>query len=291
MNFTEKKIISKQLKNISYDEAIIDFHKLKNYKYKNTKSLVGTKCVDFFTFTDRLNTLSKKNINFYEFYKNINEFKQQNKYIQNFFKYYELKERKGKNNTSIIYDCFRLYYGSIGSFFPSVAVRIYNLYNPTTILDPFSGWGGRLIGAMSQNINYIGYDTNTDLHPAYDNIINTLSQFTENKTYNIIIKPAETADFSKLYYDMVFTSPPYYNIELYTGTNRKDKTDWNELYKTVFKNTYDNLQTGGHFILSINIEMYDKVCVPLLGEATEIIKYVKSRNGKYTEFIYVWKKL
>lgn len=289
-NYTEKKSIAKSIKNISYEDAIDDFLKLQKYEYKNTKALVGNKCVDYFTFTERLDTLSNKGINFYDFLKNIDDYKEK-EYVSRY-----LTKNKRTTEIDTIYGCFRIYFGSIGSFFPSVAVRIYKLYNPTTILDPFVGWGGRLVAALSQGISYIGYDTNADLYPQYKNIITTLLPITENKNINvnITIKPAETVDYSTLTYDMVFTSPPYYNIELYTGTDKKNKTEWNELYNKVFRETYNNLQPGGTFVLSINNKMYNDICLPLFGEATTVIPYVIQQKMKgtkpYTESIYVWIK-
>ena len=40
-------------------------------------------------------------------------------------------------------------------------------------------------------------------------------------------------------------------------------------------------------------EIYEKICIPLLGNAHELIPLVKvkrSQNEKYKEYIYVWKK-
>jgi DNA modification methylase len=107
-------------------------------------------------------------------------------------------------------------------------------------------------------------------------------------------------------YDMVFTSPPYYNKEIYGSKDAPYKTndEWDEqFYKPIFRATWDNLKKGGHYCLNIPQCIYEKICVPLLGEANELIelkKYARilpkrdtkqfNVGQKYKEFIYIWKK-
>jgi hypothetical protein len=49
------------------------------------------------------------------------------------------------------------------------------------------------------------------------------------------------------------------------------------------------LKPGGHFCLNINKEIYDDVCIHLLGPATTIMPFKKSkRQNEYSECIYIW---
>lgn len=296
--FTQKRIISHKIKSITHDEAINDFKKLQNLNGDFTEGLrprTGNKTVDYFSFYERLNTKSKRDVSFYDiWYNRTAPIIAEQKYIKNYFK---SNEERFSNMTEELkwYNMYSLYFGSVGLFLPSYTVKIIQKYKPKIILDPFSGWGSRLIGAMSQNTNYIGYDTNTELYPVYKNIIQELIQYTENKTqnYKITIKPAETVDYSILRYDMVFTSPPYYNLELYTNTTRKTKDEWNSIYRTVFYNSYKHLQRGGYFVINCNQNIYEGILIPLIErEADERILFLKSRQtvGDYSEYIYVWKK-
>jgi hypothetical protein len=41
----------------------------------------------------------------------------------------------------------------------------------THIVDPFSGWAGRLIGALACGVSYTGHDTNIDLYESYKQIV------------------------------------------------------------------------------------------------------------------------
>ena len=95
-------------------------------------------------------------------------------------------------------------------------------------------------------------------------------------------------------YDMVFTSPPYYFLEKYPNNHAyKSKATMNEeFYIPLFKKTYASLQPNGWFVLNVNKEIYEAVCVPLLGDALEIIPLKKSkRQNEYGENIYVWRQI
>ena len=51
------------------------------------------------------------------------------------------------------------------------------------------------------------------------------------------------------------------------------------------------LQNGGHYIINVCKEVYDRVLKDLLGEAQEIFPLKKSkRQNDYTEMVYVWRK-
>ena len=82
-------------------------------------------------------------------------------------------------------------------------------------------------------------------------------------------------------------------IEKYPNSvNYDSKKDMDEkFYKPLFMNTYNGLQNGGHYIINVCKEVYDKVLKELLGEAHESFPLNKSkRQNDYTEMVYVWKK-
>ena len=100
-------------------------------------------------------------------------------------------------------------------------------------------------------------------------------------------------DYSKVFYDMVFTSLPYYNIEIYGNNKQYDnKKEWNEqFYKPLIERTYKYLQDGGVYALNVPEEIYNNVCILVLGECSEKIElYKRKRNNNYHEWIYVWRK-
>lgn len=192
------------------------------------------------------------------------------------------------------YRAFELYSGSINAFKPVVAKKLYKQFNPKTVLDPSAGWGGRCLGAMACNINYIGFDTNTNLKEAYD----ALSIYPSKSKVEMHFMDSSLVDYSRFEYDMVFTSPPYYKKELYEEMPYyKTKKEFNESYLyPMVMNSYSHLANGGIYALNIPIELYE-VVFEILGESDikiplDISKRSNTKRfgSEYKEYIYVWKK-
>jgi DNA modification methylase len=173
----------------------------------------------------------------------------------------------------------------------------YCRYKPNSVLDFTMGWGGRLIGASALNIpNYIGIDMNTNLIKPYEEMVKMIKPYTSTKI-KLMFKNALNVDYNKLDYDMVFTSPPYYNIEKYSHMQDiKTKEEWNKtFYEPIINKTWNGLKKGGHYCLNIPIEVYDNVCIKILGEADKKIPIIKAKRKKgggenYKEYTYIWKK-
>ena len=299
----EKETISNSIKPISLKNATEDFNKLKLLSDNFVKDpfnisprcRIGNNIVDYFTFTERLNTKGKYDINFFEFIANIDEFKKK-KFIANMLKYYEdvKNKNKTKNNYIVLKEVYNICISAINIFRPLVAMEIYTKYKPTCVLDFTCGWGGRLVGACALNIpNYIGIDINTNLLNPYLEMKSFFNNISET-IVDIFFENAAKFDYSKITYDMVLTSPPYYFLEKYsnneTYNNSKNEMK-NNFYIPVISNTYKYLQSGGHYCLNINKEIYEDICYKLLGEANDIIPLKKSkRQNNYEEYIYVWYK-
>ena len=82
-NGGQKAIITKKIKNIDEEEAIKDYENLKkvNLKLVTNETRIGNKFVDHFTFSERLETVSKKGMTYFDFIKDTDYHKK--KYIQN----------------------------------------------------------------------------------------------------------------------------------------------------------------------------------------------------------------
>jgi hypothetical protein len=305
--YDKKNKYLKDIKNITEDEALEDLENLKKkdpLDINNQKGIVGNKFLDYFFFEKRIKTRKKTHPTFPEFLEKIKmgEISEREKiWILNFFKSYKNKigEKKSSNEIlKILYRYFNLYHGSISSFKPIIAEIIYKKFNPKSILDFSAGWGGRFLGAYILDIPYIGFDTNKELKEPYENMTKILN----SKKQKIIFKDSSKIDFSKYNYDMVFTSPPYYNLERYENMPiYKDKQEFNEkfLYPVII-NSYKHMKKG-HYILNIPKNMYEDIINNnILKKADEIIPlHISNRNIKkkelsesdYSENIYVWKKI
>jgi len=284
--------IHKQIKNIALCDVEQDYEDLKQMAdslKKGTAKVtdrcrIGNNIVDYFTFEERLRTRGKYDINFYEFVERIE------------LTYYEnvKNKNKTKNRAVVLKEVYNICISAINIFRPLVAMEIYVKYNPTCVLDPCAGWGGRGIGAAVLNVpKYIGVEINHGLKEGYTQMVDFLKTRSSTQI-DMRFQDALSVDYSTLPpYDMVFTSPPYYFLEKYPNNRAyKNKEAMNEeFYVPLFKKTYESLQSKGTFILNVNKEIYEAVCLPLFGEALEIIPLKKSkRQNEYGENIYIWRR-
>jgi hypothetical protein len=289
----QKERITDKIYNISDKDVLEDFLKLKEIgcNYHKKLSLIGNKVVNKYTLIERLNTTSKKGINFYDIWRNKNTLKN----VPSTKKILEYYHNRNYPEIKAWFRISNLYYSAVSIFKPLIAMDIYCKYKPTTILDPFMGWGGRLVGTCALDIpKYIGIDSNTNLKLPYQH----LSKFLKNHSktdIQLYFQDALTIDYSKLDYDLLLTSPPYYDVELYgNNTQVKSKEKWNtEIYIPIFEITFKYLKKGGHYCLNIPEEIYKNVAKKVLGKCITKIPLPKSKRTaeeKYHEFIYVWKK-
>ena len=147
------------------------------------------------------------------------------------------------------------------NFSPITAKTLYNYFNAKKVLDFCAGYGGRLLGFWCSNANsYVGIDPNITNN--YQNLIDWLRTENKNtkKNIKIIRKPAEEVDFKTLgTFDFIFTSPPYFDIEIYSTEPTQscikypEYTNWLDkfLFKVLSK-CIEVLEKNG--ILAINIK-------------------------------------
>lgn len=102
------------------------------------------------------------------------------------------------------------------------------------LFDPCFGWGGRMLGTISNGWEYIGCDSNKE---TFDNVSRMLS-FVEDKSKSPVPRvtllniPAETFDFeNQKKVDVVLTSPPYFDLEVYTDEDTQSYNKHNS-YET-----------------------------------------------------------
>lgn len=292
-----KKSIANLLYPDSLSDALEDFNKLKVIKCsEENNSVIGSKLVNYFTAVERLNTKGRRGISFYDTYYNFNDYYNEKKYFRNginnvfknkFFSFDNDKKIKSLKSF------FSLYMGNVGIFRPIIAKNIICKYNPKRMLDFTMGWGGRLVAACSENIEaYIGIDMNTNLKKYYNKMVKTLKTVSDTKV-TLYFKDATTVDYSKLDYDFVLTSPPYYNIEIYNKNKVLSKDEWKQtFYIPIFTETYKHLKKNGHYCLNVPEYIYTDICIDILGQSNDKIPLSKvtRKTNEYSEYIYIWHK-
>ena len=298
----EKQLISRKIKEIDLTIVDNEYNKLvhigktKTVDTINSRSKIGNNIVDYFTFQQRLETKGKYNVSFFEFLANLEEFKKK-KFIQTMITYYETVKNKNntKNEYKVLKEVYNICISAINIMRPLNCMEIFTKYKAKRVLNFCAGWGGSTVAASVLQLEaHYGIEINTDLKEPYENMIHYLKNKTKETVFEIQFANAVDIDYSKMNYDTVFVSPPYYFIEKYANNIiYKTKKEMDEqFYKPVFTKTYLHLEPNGHFIINICKEVYENVLKKLLGEAHEIFSLKKSkRQNNYTEMVYVWKKL
>jgi 16S rRNA G966 N2-methylase RsmD len=107
------------------------------------------------------------------------------------------------------------------AFKATLAKTIYHFFKAKRILDFSAGWGDRLLAAIAHGAErYLGYDPNVQLQPGYNEIISTFHPTNPtDKKYEIHAQAFETSNPIQETFDLVFTSPPYFDFEKYIPTN------------------------------------------------------------------------
>jgi len=166
-------------------------------------------------------------------------------------------------------------------------IEIFKTVNKPAILDLSSGWGDRLIGAISiQNkIDcYIGIDPNTSLHHCYQQIISDMCDKDNKNKFIMIDSGSENVDYSSFNkkFNIVFWSPPFYDQEHYVQKDNKSTiNEFNKQSIEIFE-SYEDWEDN------FFIKTLDK-CSEVLEERCVIILYLGNIN--YKTFYYKMKKV
>ena len=170
-------------------------------------------------------------------------------------------------------------------FKPSIAKYLYMKYSNEgdTVFDYSAGWGARMLGAASCNRNYIGVD------PWTTDELTVMKDFLNLKNINLINSGSEDVRLQENSIDFSFSSPPYYQTEVYTLNDRQAYTKGEDYFYNIYwKKTVNNikymLKPGKYFGLNI-LRKYDKminIAKDVFGEPIEEVQLrtIKSHLGK-----------
>lgn len=164
-------------------------------------------------------------------------------------------------------------------------------------LDMSAGWGDRLIAAISLQIaKYQGVDPNEAMKPAYDRIIGELAD--GNPNYQVAIAPFEDFDVGDELYDIAFTSPPFFDYELYSSEEGQSTTRYRteEEWTTGFLIPYaqkalQSLKEGGYLVLYIeqHDDSYVSKLIETIGTPEETL-FMGYSDAETKRPFYIWKK-
>lgn len=147
-------------------------------------------------------------------------------------------------------------------FRPSAAKYIYDYFQAESVLDFSMGWGDRILGAhVSENVKlYVGIDPNSNLFNGYKKQIEYYDKLNNVMDFDLICGCAEDPAI-KLddKFDLIFTSPPYFDKEKYDQSDQqsyikyKGFDSWMSdfLFKTIELRS-QNLKSGGHLVINVS---------------------------------------
>ena len=286
-------------KAISTRELQKDLENLRRFDAtENKNNFYGNPFLYHFQFKNLLNCRREKGKTIYDIW---NDPEEQKKLIENTRK----RNRGGRTAAGNVYECFRINLGSIVMFKSTTAKYLYRKYGATHVLDPTAGWGGRMLGAWALDIDYTGIDTNTELKPAYDGMIDFLDKEqefdsnlfeTEASNLQMIYESCLDVDFSKIPYDMVLTSPPYINLEIYEHMEpwQSDELFYNDFFLPLFEKCLKHIKIGGNVCFNISPKMYEdalKHGLPECDSEEDLLQQLGQQKGKKKQDkIYIWQK-
>jgi len=269
-----------------------NFEKLKNYNLttlphpKNFiklfqvnyfKDLEIYKITDFFTEDIRVKCHFLDNQSPFEYYQ----------YLRNKSSLFQKKDLYTyKYLDDLIYNNCKL----CSNFPITVSFEIYKFFQPKNVLDCSAGWGDRLISNIAYGKSrYTGIDPNIDLQDKYKKIIKFFGRSEDKyKVYKCGFEDFKSEDK----WDLVFSSPPFFDLEIYS----KDKSQSVNKYKTlkewkekflflIVKNSYNFLEKKGHLALYISDYIVKGKQIKYV---TDTIEYAKSIGFLYKGVI-AWK--
>jgi hypothetical protein len=191
------------------------------------------------------------------------------------------------------------------NFNTTIVVSILHFFKPEKVLDFSAGWGDRLVGAIAYDCEYLGIDPSNCMNPNYKKIINTLCSSGKKKQYKIIKSGFEDVETKKNYYDLVFTSPPFFDLEVYEDSdtqsiekfNTVDKWKTNFLFPCI-KKSFESLKKNKHLALYITDyknnyyikDMKDYIKYELGYKYEGNLYWMNNNNNKNLRTVFVWKK-
>ncbi len=166
------------------------------------------------------------------------------------------------------------------------------------VFDPCAGWGGRMLGTLSAGCKYFGCDTNPAIAEYAKKMLSDLSTGQIETLYeDANIFTGSCFLYHHLHtYDMVLTSPPYGNLEVYEGMNPFKDDD--EYYKSFLIPMIEMCLTlvwvGRPVCINISPKIYEtltgKYGFRECDEKINFLQQMGQQMGKKQDYVYVWRE-
>jgi hypothetical protein len=156
-------------------------------------------------------------------------------------------------------------------FKPSLALAVMRHFRAARILDFSAGWGDRLAAAIAHKADkYTAFDPNAALRPGHAELVRRYVAEDLRRKFVVTYTGFEEARVADADYDLVFTSPPFFDFELYSSLpgqsvdRHPQLPEW--LVRFLFvclHKAWRALRAGGHMVIHITDVFKTKVCEPM----------------------------
>lgn len=187
--------------------------------------------------------------------------------------------------------------GIIGVIFPRLPQGTV-----LNILDISAGWGDRLVTAMAMGHNYWGFDPNVNLQSGYQRMI---EKFGHPDRHRVDPLPFEEAVLPSESFDLVLSSPPFFDLEIYTDQTTQSVTRFPQfriwLVDFLFRSlhtAWNALKPGGYLAIHMGDTRAFQVCEPMNLFIEQLLPHsswegvigLVGGRGRASP-VWVWKKL
>lgn len=110
---------------------------------------------------------------------------------------------------------------SYSTFVNTAMTAVLDQYKPTSLYDPCSGWGERMLTCAQRGVTYTGTDISEAVVQAHKSLIDCLGL----THADVMLGDSATRDMRGGSHEMVLTCPPYGDTEVYTENGAENLDD------------------------------------------------------------------
>ena len=105
---------------------------------------------------------------------------------------------------------------------PQMAKMVVSNLNGHKVFDPCAGWGGRLLGSVASGAEYTAFEPNTETYEGLLRMVKFLGIEDKVKLYKDSALNMDKYNIHNV--DVVLTSPPYFDLEVYSHEDTQSIT-------------------------------------------------------------------
>lgn len=169
---------------------------------------------------------------------------------------------------------------AVSNFRPTAAAALYDYFNAEVVWDMSCGYGGRLLGAFVSDAvkKYIGTEPCSPTMKGLLELRKDLLSINPSMVIELYQLGSEKYQPPPESIDLCFTSPPYFNTEMYSNEDTQsaiefpDQDSWRTGFlKETMQNCFIGLKPGGHMVINIaNVRSYPNLEADCVKTAEEV---------------------